>query len=129
MQLASSAHAAAGSQNVAAIYAFTTNSILRTLVAEYRLIVATYRGASAINSRCHPLSATSTRRMPSAKLTARVRSATALPQATGHASSALSSAGAPRRDFATIDSKPSEARFNVTPEKKFSNDRRKIRKD
>jgi hypothetical protein len=83
------------------------------VVAEKRLIAATYRGASAVNSRCHPLSATSTRRTPSEKLNARVRSATALPQATVHASSALSSAGERCRAFAMIDSNAAEARFNV----------------
>src|SRR5271157_1581044 len=50
--------------------------------------------------------------MPSEKATALVRSATALPHATGHASSSLSSGGARCRDLATMDSSAAEARFN-----------------
>jgi len=65
-----------------------------TAIAEYLLTKAKYLGARLANSRRHPASATSTRRMPSEKLSARVRSATALPHATGHASNGLSSTGA-----------------------------------
>src|SRR6202040_82746 len=66
-----------------------------------------------MSSRRHPASATSTRRIPSEKLSARVRSATALPHATGQASSGLSSAGARCRALATMVSKPEEARFKA----------------
>jgi hypothetical protein len=96
-------------------YAFTTNSIRFTEVAEYLLITATYRGARWASSRRHPPSATSTRRMPSEKLNARVRSATALPHATGHASKALSFAGARWRALATMVSSSAEARFKARP--------------
>src|SRR6202521_4274636 len=66
-----------------------------------------------MSSRRHPASATSTRRIPSEKLSARVRSATALPHATGQASSGLSAAGARCRALATMVSKPEEARFKA----------------
>jgi hypothetical protein len=90
----------------------TTNSIRFTEVAEYLLIEAKYRGARLTSSRRHPASATSTRRIPSEKLTACVRSATALPQVTCHASKALSSGGARCSASAIIDSRAADARFN-----------------
>src|ERR1039458_6512176 len=64
-------------------HAFTTNSICSTGVAEYLLIKTTYRGARLASSRRHPASATSTCRMPTEKLSTRVRSATLLPHAIG----------------------------------------------
>src|ERR1019366_6612604 len=84
-----------------------------TEVAEYLLIRATYRGARLASSRRHPASATSTRSTPSEKLSARVRSATALPHATGQASNALSRAGARWRALAMTVSRPAAARFKA----------------
>ena len=65
-------------------------------------MAAKYLGASACNSDFHPVSGTATRRTPSLKLNACVRSATADPQTTGHAISGASDGGACRSDRATI---------------------------
>ena len=87
----------------------TTNSILRTATAVYRLIIARYRGARSCSSAFQRWPATSTRKTPSSKRSARVRSATADPQTTGHAKSGPSAGGASRKDFATIFSSPDPA--------------------
>ena len=65
-------------------------------------MAARYRGASICSSDFHLVSGTATRSTPSAKLRARVRSATAEPHTTGHAISGASNGGACRNDRATI---------------------------
>jgi hypothetical protein len=94
-------------------YPFTTNSMRFTAIAEYLLTRAKYRGARSASSRRQPASATSTRNMPSEKLSARVRSATALPHTTGHASNGLSSTGARWSALTIMFSNPAEARFKT----------------
>jgi hypothetical protein len=79
------------------------------------LIVARYLGASVCNSAFHRGPETSTRNTPSAKLSARVRSATADPQTTGHAISGASAGGACRNDCATIFSSPEPACSKFNP--------------
>src|SRR5579872_884769 len=93
----------------------TTNSIRRTASVVYRLIAARYRGASACSSDFHPVSGTATRSTPSAKLSARVRSATAEPHTTGHAIRGASSGGACRKDLATIfsNSEPADCKMRL----------------
>ena len=94
--------------------ASTTNSIWDTVCPAYRLIIATYRGASACNSRFHPVSATSTRKMPAANVTARVRSATAEPHTNGQADTGASFRGTRRMDPATTPCRRVPACSNST---------------
>ena len=65
----------------------TTNSIRLTVLAAYLLITARYCGARRCNSVRHPVSGTSTFKVPAENSSARVRSATVDPQVSGHASS------------------------------------------
>jgi hypothetical protein len=94
--------------------ATTTNSIRDTVCPAYRLIIATYRGANACNSRFHAASATSTRKIPAANVTARVRSATAEPHTNGQANTGASFRGTRRMDPATTPSRRVPACSNST---------------
>src|SRR5581483_3929922 len=67
-------------------------------------------GASACNSVRQPESGTSTRKTPSSNSMGRVRSATAVPQARGHASIGACSGGVRRSASLTIFCRPAAAR-------------------
>src|SRR5581483_10428049 len=87
----------------------------RTGCNVYLLMELRYRGARPCSSDFQPASGTATRKIPSLKLRARVRSATAEPQTTGQAIKGAWVGGACRSDCATILSSSDPARSTSTP--------------